>query len=210
MLNSKKRDAEERQARIDKIQSKCRREVDRVEALRGVSEGKVRVLNVAVCIINYPLPNLLLSSQHLHCLFDLNLPQKWKEKLGVAMEALQQKVKSLEEAKINNGNELATNDREKRRLEQEASELRRKIKEFDDQLSEVMTSEDGDLEDELDQTKLRLEKARLDLQVKEANKFTYAAYIKDIDGMVDSGNKSSCPTCNRAFKSEAEAREAIP
>ena len=43
MLNSKKRDAEERQARIDKIQSKCRREVDRVEALRGVSEGKVRI-----------------------------------------------------------------------------------------------------------------------------------------------------------------------
>ena len=128
----------------------------------------------------------------------------------MAMEALQQKVKSLEEAKINNGNELATNDREKRRLEQEASELRRKIKEFDDQLSEVMTSEDGDLEDELDQTKLRLEKARLDLQVKEANKFTYAAYIKEIDDMVDSGNKSCCPTCNRAFKSEAEAREAIP
>ena len=63
----------------------------------------------------------------------------------MAMEALQQKVKSLEEAKINSGNELATNDREKRRLEQEASELRRKIKEFDDQLSEVMTSEDGDL-----------------------------------------------------------------
>ena len=43
VLNSKKRDAEERQARIDKIQSKCRREVDRVEALRGVSEGKVRM-----------------------------------------------------------------------------------------------------------------------------------------------------------------------
>ena len=123
------------------------------------------------------------------------------------MEALQQKVRSLEEAKINSGNELATNDREKRRLEQEAAELRRKIKEFDDQLSEVMTSEDGDLEDELDQTKLRLEKARLDLQVKEANKFTYAAYIKEIDDMVDSGNKSCCPTCNRAFKSEGEARE---
>ena len=128
----------------------------------------------------------------------------------MAMEALQQKVRSLEEAKINSGNELATNDREKRRLEQEAAELRRKIKEFDDQLSEVMTSEDGDLEDELDQTKLKLEKARLDLQVKEANKFTYAAYIKEIEEMGDSGNKSSCPTCNRAFKSEAEAREAIP
>ena len=125
----------------------------------------------------------------------------------MAMEALQQKVRSLEEAKINSGNELATNDREKRRLEQEAAELRRKIKEFDDQLSEVMTSEDGDLEDELDQTKLKLEKARLDLQVKEANKFTYAAYIKEIDDMVDSGNKSCCPTCNRAFKSEGEARE---
>ena len=123
------------------------------------------------------------------------------------MEALQQKVRSFEEAKINSGNELATNDREKRRLEQEAAELRRKIKEFDDQLSEVMTSEDGDLEDELDQTKLKLEKARLDLQVKEANKFTYAAYIKEIDDMVDSGNKSCCPTCNRAFKSEGEARE---
>ena len=41
MLNSKKKDAEERQARIDKIQSKCRREVDRVEALKGVTEGKV-------------------------------------------------------------------------------------------------------------------------------------------------------------------------
>ena len=64
-------------------------------------------------------------------------------------------------------------------------------------------------EGELDRTKLSLEKARLDLQVKEANKFTYAQYIKEIDEMVDSGNnKSCCPTCNRAFKSEAEAREA--
>ena len=98
-------------------------------------------------------------------------------------------------------------NREKRRLEQETSELRRKIKEFDDQLSEIMTSEDGDLEDELDQTKLRLEKDRLELQVKEANKFTYAQYIKEIDDMVDTGNKSSCPTCNRAFKNEGEARE---
>ena len=41
MLNSKKKDAEERQARIDKIQSKCRREIDRVEALKSVSEDKV-------------------------------------------------------------------------------------------------------------------------------------------------------------------------
>ena len=65
-------------------------------------------------------------------------------------------------------------------------------------------------EGELDRTKLSLEKARLDLQVKEANKFTYAQYIKEIDEMVDSGNnKSCCPTCNRAFKSEAEAREEI-
>ena len=65
-------------------------------------------------------------------------------------------------------------------------------------------------EGELDRTKLSLEKARLDLQVKEANKFTYAQYIKEIDEMVDSGNKKSCcPTCNRAFKSEAEAREDI-
>ena len=42
VLNSKRRDADERQARMDKIQSKCRREVDRVEALRGVPESKVR------------------------------------------------------------------------------------------------------------------------------------------------------------------------
>ena len=126
------------------------------------------------------------------------------------MEALQQKVRSLEDAKINSANEAATNDREKRRLEAEAAELRRKIKEFEDQLSEVMTDGEGDdLEAELDQTKVRLEKARLDLQVKEANKFTYAAYVEEIDEMV-SGNgngKACCPTCNRAFKSEAEARE---
>ena len=60
------------------------------------------------------------------------------------------------------------------------------------------------------QTKVRLEKARLDLQVKEANKFTYAAYVEEIDEMVSGGNgngKACCPTCNRAFKSEAEARE---
>ena len=41
VLNSKRRDADERQSRMDKIQSKCRREVDRVEALRGVPESKV-------------------------------------------------------------------------------------------------------------------------------------------------------------------------
>ena len=43
VLNSKKKDAEDRQARIDKIQSKCRREIDRVDALRSVSEDKVRM-----------------------------------------------------------------------------------------------------------------------------------------------------------------------
>ena len=76
----------------------------------------------------------------------------------MAMEALQLKVKSLEEAKINTDNELATNEREKRRLEGEASDLKRKIKEFDDQLSDVMTAEDGeaDLEGEISLDKLRL------------------------------------------------------
>ena len=57
------------------------------------------------------------------------------------------------------------------------------------------------------QTKVRLEKARLELQVKEANKFTYAAYVEEIDEMVNGSGKACCPTCNRVFKSEAEARE---
>ena len=61
MLNSKKKDAEERQARIDKIQSKCRREVDRVEALKGVSEGKVtQFCNAA----NVKLPSFSNCSPH--------------------------------------------------------------------------------------------------------------------------------------------------
>ena len=44
ILNSKKKDAEERQARIDKIQSKCRREIDKVESLKSVSEAKWKVI----------------------------------------------------------------------------------------------------------------------------------------------------------------------
>ena len=44
VLNSKKKDAEERQARIDKIQSKCRREIDKVESLKSVSEAKWKVI----------------------------------------------------------------------------------------------------------------------------------------------------------------------
>merc|ERR1712141_981901 len=62
-------------------------------------------------------------------------------------------------------------------------------------------------EDELQSAKEEIEKTRLELEVKQANKYTFQEFIDKIDKMQISSNQSCCPTCNRNFDSKNEANE---
>ena len=64
-----------------------------------------------------------------------------------------------------------------------------------------------DLEEELERTKERLDKTRLELSKKEAVKYTYAELVEKIENAFDRGVKPACPTCNRGFKHDREAAE---
>merc|ERR1712228_670015 len=62
-------------------------------------------------------------------------------------------------------------------------------------------------EDELQSAKEEIEKTRLELEVKQANKYTFQEFIDKIDKMQISSNQACCPTCNRNFDSKYEANE---
>ncbi len=63
------------------------------------------------------------------------------------------------------------------------------------------------LELALNAAKREIDEAREELSRKEANKFTYEEFINKIDRMMEKQGRTACPTCNRAFEDESEARD---
>jgi DNA repair protein RAD50 len=129
-----------------------------------------------------------------------------KERFKQRQESLQSSVKALEADKINFDNKKMAMMKEKKETQKDVTERDAKIRQFDDESAEVLSPE-KDLEEELESTRVAVETARNDLQYKEANKHTFAEYIKTIDSMIKNSEKTACPTCSRAFKDADEAEE---
>lgn len=81
-----------------------------------------------------------------------------------------------------------------------------KAKRLEEEIRQVL-KEGEDLDEELQSTKDKLNETRHDLQVKEANKFSYGETIAKLDAMIAKGKTTSCPTCRRAFEEKIEAQE---
>ena len=64
-----------------------------------------------------------------------------------------------------------------------------------------------DFEEQLQLAKDDMEKARYELEVKQANKHSFQEMINKINKMQSSHVKPSCPTCNRHFDSNSEVND---
>ena len=97
---------------------------------------------------------------------------------------------------------------ERKNLSKEVGQKEDRIKRFDRNLQDLDLIEvDQDFEEQLQLTKDEVEKTRLELEVKQANKYTYQEMIDKINKMQKSSNRSCCPTCNRNFDSQSEANQ---
>ena len=105
-------------------------------------------------------------------------------------------------------NEIESKRLERKNLSKEIDQKESRIKRFERELQDMDLMEvDQNFEEQLQQTKDEVEKTRLELEVKQANKYTYQEFIDKINKMQASSSKSCCPTCNRNFDSQTEANE---
>ena len=133
------------------------------------------------------------------------------------LSTLKSSFADLDEMKVNNQRELDVKmnklksrvDREKdqqSRLMEEVRNHEDRIRKFEQKISDLATIDTFDIE--LDTVKADVEKTRQELQVKEANKFTFQQFIDKLK-QSDSGRKKSCPTCCRAFSNQNETNTVI-
>ena len=120
-----------------------------------------------------------------------------QEEAEVRMKELESKRKE-KESKLTN--KTTTRTDLKRELEKKSS----KRLELSSKCSDVLEL-DGDLEEEIMQTKEGLEAARQELQIKEAGKYVF----KDQIEMLKKSAKPPCPTCSRDFKNKSEVKDLI-
>ncbi|TRY63271.1 hypothetical protein TCAL_04658, partial [Tigriopus californicus] len=111
------------------------------------------------------------------------------------------------EADINSRKaEMSSLEKSETMIQSDVKNKEEKAKRLEDDIRQVL--KDGeDLDEELQSTKDKLNETRHDLQVKEANKFSYGETIAKLEAMMAKGKTTSCPTCRRAFEEKIEAQE---
>ena len=130
-----------------------------------------------------------------------------KDEFNLVMDRLAESKQGLEKAVIQSRSSIDVKKDKRKQLLAEVSERQAKISGFQEELGDLVDAEEETaLEDVLETTKEEVEAARMELQVKEANRFTFDEYIKSLE-LGGKRNQHACPTCNRGFKSSREAEE---
>ena len=143
-------------------------------------------------------------------IFGNNIP-----KMGNLKDCFIEKRDELNETKISlEGkttklvHEIESKRNEKKTLSREIDQKEDRIKRFERTLQDSDLLEiDQDFEEQLQLAKEEVEKTRLELEVKQANKYTYQEFINKISKMQSTSGKPCCPTCNRNFDNQAEAND---
>ena len=150
------------------------------------------------------------KNSELTMIFENDIPDtgKLRECYDRRRDELQQSKNDLENKNGKLLHDIENKKNEKKTLAREIDSKEDRIKRFERELQDSdLLDVDEDFEDQLHKTKDEVEKIRLELEIKQANKFTYQEFIDKINKMQLSSNTPCCPTCNRPFESPTEAND---
>ena len=205
-IKDKRKEAEE----LNEQHERIKQEKQQLESQREVSTQislKTKDLNEKQRKLDRTLAG---KNAELTLILGNNMPEtgKLKEDFDDKRDHLN-KTKIGLEGKIGKlSNEIERKRLERKNLLKEVDQKEGRIKRFERNLQDMDLIEvDQDFEEQLQQTKDEVEKTRLELEVKQANKYTYQEFVDKINKMQASSSKSCCPTCNRNFDSQTEANE---
>jgi len=128
--------------------------------------------------------------------------KRLREKYREGNDNARDKLKCLENDKKKKETQLGGKKSVKIDGKKETDKKQRRMQGLEEKVGDVL-GEGEDIDEELEKVKEELEEARIDLQVKEAGKYTYKEMLDRMTRMVE----PACPTCSREFAKKNEAAE---
>ena len=205
-IRDKSNESEELSDKLDRIKA----EKEQLESQREIATQislKTKDLNEKSRKLDRTLAG---KNSELTMVFNNEVPDngKLRECFDQRREELQ-KLKNEFESK--NGkllHDIENKKNERKTLSREADVKEDRIKRFERELQDSdLLDVDDNFEEELQKTKDDVDKTRLELEIKQANKYTYQELIDKINKMQLSSSTPCCPTCNRIFDTPSEAND---
>jgi len=205
-IRDKSNESEEFSDKLDRIKA----EKEQLESQREIATQislKTKDLNEKSRKLDRTLAG---KNSELTMVFNNEVPDngKLRECFDQRREELQ-KLKNEFESK--NGkllHDIENKKNERKTLSREADVKEDRIKRFERELQDSdLLDVDDNFEEELQKTKDDVDKTRLELEIKQANKYTYQELIDKINKMQLSSSTPCCPTCNRIFDTPSEAND---
>ena len=205
-IRDKANESEELSEKLDRIKA----EKEQLESQREIATQislKTKDLNEKSRKLDRTLAG---KNSELTMVFNNEVPdtKKLRECFDQRREELQ-KLKNEFESK--NGkllHDIENKKNERKILSREVDVKEERIKRFERELQDSdLLDVDDNFEEELQKTKDEVDKTRLELEIKQANKYTYQELIDKINKMQLSSSTPCCPTCNRIFETPSEAND---